>query len=166
MLFHWRVNQVIKKLNAFSEDIFTCFINKSYHKALYLFERRLHLQKVKCMKALLVLDKYNQDEEKSAINHKLNLIFLIIIDCSLLRFRVADHSTYGVCRDELISIAENINISKKQDGSALRIAISRLKDNYEQVLQVAAAQPLYFLYFIASLKSLAEAFDDLFKLLS
>lgn len=169
MLLHWRLKKLLKHYALLSDDIFACFLNRDYPQSVYLFERRIHLQKTKCMTLLLQLD-----QSAHPISEKLKLIFLIMMDGALLRFRVADHNTFQVCASELKTIQlavhhtlKNVLKNKQQsDIVDLQRDIDSFYAHYEQVLQVAAASPLPFLIFISSLKSLAEALHDLSQLVS
>jgi hypothetical protein len=162
VLFFWRLKKLLKHYALLSDDIFTCFLNPDYPKAVYLFERRIHLQKTKCIKSLLTFEK-----SADSLSEKCKIIFLIMMDCALLRFRVADHTTFNVCKTELENIQKALHHAfKKGDTAMLQRAIDAFYAQYEQVLQVAAATPLSFLIFIASLRSLAEALHDLSQLLS
>lgn len=176
MLFHWRVKKLLKHLRELNEDVFSCFLSLDYQQATYLFERRIHEQKNKCMMTLLKLSNMTQKEDmlKNTLVEKLKKIFLITIDYSLLRWRVSDPHTFSICKKELENIDQAISelyrsFYKKTTNICLKnlnMQLDSLEDNYQQVLQVSALAPLYFLIFIASLKTLSEVFDDFAQCLS
>src|SRR5207253_9697227 len=99
---------------------------------------------------------------------QLNALFENMLDYSQLRSRVTDHTTFAVCREELINIA--IESDKCLDAVIAHVqqkkiftsidpfnqAINQLENNYYQVLQVASNQPLIFLLFIDSLHAFSK----------
>lgn len=162
----YEIEKLLKQYQRLTEDIFACFLEQQYPTTLYLFEHRLHQQKNKCMQLLVRLERLLSNQNQ--LFNKLSFIFDVLMEVALLRFRVKDHTTYEICNAELLAIDEalqaNFNLKNHIENQLLlRESIKRLENNYQQVLQVAAPDPMVFLFFIASLKSLAEAIDDLLQ---
>jgi hypothetical protein len=129
-------------LAALSEEIFSCFLQSEYPDALYLYERRLHIAKLKCMR-VLTPDLYPLYES--------------LLDCAQLRSRIGDHHTFGACAQELRAIATDLSkalTDPKFNRAQLETSINQLEDSYHNVLQIAARDPVVFLLFINSLKNI------------
>ncbi|TAK77924.1 MAG: hypothetical protein EPO11_01965 [Gammaproteobacteria bacterium] len=142
-----RVWLLWRRLRLLTQDVFSCFLEPGYASHVYLFERRLHLQKKRFMRALKVLPV-----------KKLETLYNIILDAAQLRRRVEDHHLFSVCASDLQGIAEALNQLFSRRGSVAQLTekIRRLEETYQHVLQVTAPDPVVFLLFIASLKALAE----------
>lgn len=172
--------QQLKKLN---NEIFACLIDPAYSDNVYLYERRIHAQKIRFMRAIDRLRKIDKLaelklslEERETYQQRLirlDLLYDNMLDYSQLRRRVTDYTTFSVCSQELTDILQEINTSI--DGAIARVAnqkfysnttmlhekINRLENNYHQVLQVAAREPLVFLLFIDSLNAFKDSMDAL-----
>ena len=153
----------LKKLNA---EIFACYIYPEYNENIYLFEHRIRNAKIKSLQALQQLENIANQNFK---NETLILydIFNILMDMSQLRRRVGDHSSFGLCKDEIIAL--DVQIQKdfihlltdrkstsvsSYDFQKLENKIDHFEDDYHHVLRVSTRDPLVFLLFISSLKSL------------
>lgn len=168
----------LRHLMQLNNEIFSCYLQPDYSSNIYLFERRLHLQKDKCLVAMRrlfniiqLIGEKNGIEKNALLNdlfRRLNLLYDLMLDYSQLRWRVTDHSTFAVCDPELTAILNEMNLmfreaislfahqSHQLHTARLQETIQKLDDNYQSVLRVAAREPLVFLLFIASLKSFAE----------
>ena len=138
-------------LAALSREIFSCFIQPEYPDYLYLFERRIHVQKMKIIKHL------------NTPFPRVYYIFESLLDCAQLRWRVKDHTTFTLCQDELTSIRNELDQIFMQmakqitiETSNLTQKIERLEENYHHVLKATAREPLVFLLFIFGLKNMNE----------
>jgi len=147
-------------LQYLSRDIFDCFLQRDYSDNQYMYERRLHEQKIKFMQTVVRLKKIDVHQVT-----KLNRLFEILLDCAQLRGRVSDFSIFQVCEHELQMINAAINrllsIPLVNDVEPLLEAINRLEENYQQVLLVTAKEPLPFILFIASLRAFSQAIGGL-----
>jgi hypothetical protein len=195
--FRFNMQIALGKLQLLSKEIFSCLIYPEYANNIYLFERRIHIQKNEFMQLFNQLQDITRYAEKTKykeslkINNllaKLNTLYDILLDCSLLRFRVKDHAIFKVCKEELIDIAREIDktifqfiqivnkgfffhsqVTRHQarfDITEFSKKIQKLEDNYQNVLQIAAHDPLVFFLFICSLKSLLEEMEIFYNIAS
>lgn len=167
----------IRNMALLNQDIFSCFLRKEYNDNLYLFERRIHTNKTKCMqsisKARTITEhsaKKMHKEQKRRIDQlitKLDKLYEIMLDYAQLRRRVSDHTVFFLCASELEAIAKeigrlfsalsrNVFSAIEIDTTPLTEKIRDFEDNYLHVLQVTAREPLVFVLFISSLKSFQE----------
>lgn len=184
-IFRWQFidervrHSIVDTLRYFkwlTNDVFACFLQPAYTENIYLFESRIHKQKIRSMKCLNQLNeatKAVKNRHDSTIKTRLflemfNRIFILIQDLSQLRRRVSDHTIFDVCRDELVHVNDDITriftklaqqIHAQNDVLETSIDllgqhIEQLEAVYTSALQVIAREPLVFLLFIASLKSL------------
>lgn len=175
------LQRVLTSLARLTDETFSCFLRPEYVDNIYLFERRLHVQKYKFMQAMDKLRNLAKAAEgtmhlaeKETIQQtitRLEQLFDAVIDCSQLRRRVSDHTTFEVCAVELKAISKDIerifaemiempkNKKRELDTSQLASDIKRFEENYLNVLQVTAREPLVFLLFISSLSGLREALE-------
>jgi hypothetical protein len=183
-----------KALKKLAEDIFACLLQPDYETNLYLYERRIHISKIKCISLIQKNTKNNEDMSR------LLSIYNGLIDCGLLRWRIKDKSEFAICRDELVDIrnalvaflssrdvpaeseseqlplssrdvpaeseSEQLPLSSRgvsagsmseQPHHFLAKQISALESIYQSILQITAKEPLPFLLFIYSLKTLKES---------
>lgn len=172
--WQWFMVRIIRQLITLNNEIFSCFLQLDYSDCLYLYEKRLHVQKIKC-KAILAqlrqLVSQTPEEKRSHFDltqQKLGQIYDLLLDAAQLRRRVSDYATFSLCRRELQDINQEINrlldglvsvINKNHftpDVAMLQQKIDRLEDIYQHVLQVSAPEPLVFLLFIGSLQLLSK----------
>jgi|GEM_PF-1278087 uncharacterized membrane protein YgaE (UPF0421/DUF939 family) len=175
----------LRNLKKVNEEIFSCFIDAEYPDNIYLYERRLHLQKnrymqsIRRLREIISLASRKMDESESGyyafLLGRLDLLYDNMLDYSQLRRRVTDHATFSVCLQELSAVSNEIgrviegmmmrvmNRNYHLDTDALVRHIKRLEENYTNVLQVAAREPLVFLLFINSLKCFCNAIDAYLK---
>ena len=180
----WTRNLLLR-LVAANKEIFSSFLQPEYGNNLYLFEKRIHVQKIKFMQNMdalratveLASKRLHPDQIKILKRLLVNLdyIYSIILDCAQLRRRVSDYTIFNLCYNEMTAIMQEINrivlavISvygwqpAKFDVLALAEKIRQLEDNYHNVLQVTAREPLVFVLFIASLKTLNEELVKLYE---
>jgi hypothetical protein len=96
-----------------------------------------------------------------------------MLDYAQLRRRVSDYNTFAVCKQELEVLAHEINIllvrlikatgNKSGDFNLepFTTGINRMEENYHNVIQIAAREPLVFLLFISSLNSFQTSLQSL-----
>lgn len=172
----------LKKLN---KEIFACFLEPEYSDNIYLYERRLHVQKSQFLHALsrlreviqLVETKLNEKEiaAHELLLSNLELLYENMLDYSQLRRRVTDYATFSLCSQELTKISNEIDklieaviahvLSKKYYANIqnLNQSINQLDNNYNNVLRIAAREPLVFLLFIDSLNAFGKKLEDLYS---
>lgn len=183
----WRacVVSVLENLHALNNEIFSCLLQPAYTTNIYLFERRLYLQKEKTLHAFNQLknemDRIKIENRSPENNHselfaQLRLLYDIMLDYSLLRLRVTDHTTFGICAQSLTEIVSEIDnafievksifLHKKFHIKAelLPKKIKEFEENDQHVLQVAAREPLAFLLFTASLTAFSREIMTLGKM--
>lgn len=157
------------RLSRVSTAIFTCLIAPDYTDNVYLYERRVHKQKIKCLNKMAVL----ADREKAAgkppqTSQQMQTLFEMIIDIGQIRRRVTDHTVFALCNDELSGIDAAIdqlltalagdNIGRIADGLLmLDKYINQFESNFEHILRVTAREPLVFVLMLSSLKALQES---------
>lgn len=176
----------MKNLKRLNHEIFSCLLLPEYSDNIYLFEKRLHVQKNRFMRSLmrlreivqLVEIKMNVHEKEVYLTllTKLDLLYSNMLDYSQIRRRVSDHTTFSVCSDELGEIAKEIDksidgmiahMAKKQyyiNAKMLAIKIKLLDDNYQNVLQIAAREPLVFMLFIDSLNAFNQRIEEFYEI--
>lgn len=166
---------IVQELRKLSEEIFENCLVSEYGDSVYLFERRLHLQKNKTMRAFDKLRQWmllkswhaNEKEALQALTTRLHHLYALLLDCAQLRFRITDYTTLDICKQEMTEVAHELDIlfavcmkpHRKIPSDELKLAlleqkIKRLEENYQHVLQVAAPEPLIFLLFIAGLQAI------------
>ena len=179
------LRKALLRLAATNQEIFSSFLRAEYANNLYLFEKRIHVQKNKYMQTMEALREV-ASQASAALKHEearvlkklldeLDYIYSIILDCAQLRRRVSDYTIFNLCYNEMTAIAQEINKlvlavisvyayqNNQIDVLALAVKIRHLEDNYQNVLQVTAREPLVFLLFIASLKILNEELVKLYE---
>lgn len=160
------VARAIGCLNDLVEDVFSCLLDPDYVHQLYGFERRLHKQKNRCLRSI-------HDIEMLSARERCAHVLEVVLDVAAIRRRVSDHTTFSIVASELGNILSALNASfvqiKRQalnkeqefiDEHWLTQAISTFEDMYFSVVNVAAREPLVFLLFIDSLKTLKELLAD------
>lgn len=194
-IFHvWSVKRqqrilIANALNALKhlvDDIFACYLQPDYADNVYLYERRLHLQKQRYLQSQVLLTnelKDNHHSEQEAKHYmqllkQFDLVYDVLLDAAQLRRRLSDFTVLAVCQDELRALARGfhaciLQLTRKvknpeavivmQDVTA---SIERLEAIYQQVLQVSAPEPLVIQLFIASLTALYEELNALMMLLA
>ncbi len=172
------IRKALASLERLNDEIFACFLQPSYLDTRYLFERRIHIQKNAFMQAMIALHHLKQSETHEM--QKLNQLYDLMLSYAQLRWRISDHSVFLLCTDELSQLARIISsvlerASKQIRGKNFKLdfnyhqlpdAIESLEENYHQVLQVSAKEPINFLLFIANLKLFCEelmAGDESYK---
>jgi hypothetical protein len=146
-----------RSLQQFNQDFFACLLEADYLENRYIYEKRLHDQKVKFMQIVLSVS----DQQ---IASKLNELFASMLDYAQLRARVSDFTIFSVCVKELTAIADDINklLSLLLSATGKREALEtenlanqilKFEDHYQHVLKIAAKEPLPFVLFIAGLRN-------------
>lgn len=143
-------NKPAKQLESLNNKIFSCFLEPDYPQNEYLYERRLHMQKNKCIKKIRNTHSFYEK------------LFIIMLDYAQLRQRVSDHHTFSLCRVELIAIQQAINHLLQSPAKLNYIEtfeekINRFEDIYQNVLRVTAPDPLVFMLFIDSLRQFGQS---------
>lgn len=163
---------VIHHLKTLNSEIFSCLLQPEYANNIYLYERRVHLQKMQCIQALENLRAIAVRREPDILP-RLDRIYEVMLDYAQLRRRVTDMNTFVVCREEFAAVLRAIDMlfrrlprsldtkPEKLDFTPLEKGISRLEESYHNVLQIAAREPLVFLLFIYSLQNLRNELEKL-----
>lgn len=167
---------VIAGLNKLNHALYACLLDAEYSDNHYLYEKRVHdakqkvLQGLACLRALTqsIQNKAYRDDVINSLK-KLDKLNDLIVDGGQIRWRVTDHATFSVCKRELLSvlqamtfIIQQISMSVKRNRkieihtNTLSDAIGRLEENYANVLQIAAREPLAFQLFIANLQAFKQ----------
>lgn len=177
------MKQIMSGMQGLNEKIFSCYLSPEYPDNLYLFERRIHMQKKKIMQALLAFNCYVDQQKKKitvAQKHRLDYLlfevrqlFNMLIDCAQLRRRVKDHTIFLLCTKELKQIENGIkeafeNLFNCADdlfipGGRLDESILTLEALFQHVIKVAERDPSVFLFFIYTLKNMSLILADLHK---
>lgn len=172
------LNKTLANLELCNKEIFSCFLSPEYVNNLYLYERRIHTQKVKFMQSLnksrdIIMDTTLKiaSSDRDTMSQwliKIEYIYTIILDCAQLRRRVTDHTVFGLCANEMDGISHEVTAiilelikvlagnKGKVNAIALSVRIKHLDDNYQNVLRITAREPLVFVLFISSLKILND----------
>lgn len=195
--YHFKRNAItswliisLQQLKWLSVEIFACYTQEEYVDNLYLFERRLHLQKIKVMQSLnnfhaavRCLDRASRQAEdilKKPIAHQqlneqlqmLSQIYDLMLSLAKLRWRVTDFTIFRVCDNEMRGIENALNqiflmLARKIKNQRIQVesyplaqAINRFEETYQHVIQVTAREPLVFLLFINDLKELNTYLHD------
>jgi len=167
-LFHHFVTSTpkvfYKQLSALCADVFSCLLDPAYPENRYLYERRIHIQKSKCLEVLLNLKKARNDTQYKKQ-------FDSIMACSQLRWRLSDYTALQVCHLEMKSLDQALQrvfsaMYKRTSPDLLRESIDylisqieRLEENYHHVLTVTSKEPVVFLYFIYQLRQFCDQFE-------
>jgi hypothetical protein len=183
--FHFVINEwhgfimvTLRQLKKLNTEMFSCYLQPEYIDNIYLYERRIHLQKNKCVTSITslldmtpLIEKSLPEKERNQhqlAQKKFDEVYDLLLDCSQLRRRVSDHTTFTICSEELTAICQEIErlfeglmavvMGKKffPHINMLQEKIQRLEETYNHVLQVSAREPLVFLLFIFSLKALSN----------
>jgi hypothetical protein len=171
-LAFWRY-RALYSLIQLTRDIFACLIQPEYNDNLYLFERRLHTQKIQFLAAAGKLRRLGEQLRSPILQIQtielashLSHVYAVLLECAQLRRRITDYTVFQLCEVELSAIADEvvklmINITKKKNInlSKLNGEIARLESTYQQVIKVATREPLAFLLFIGGLKALVEELE-------
>jgi uncharacterized membrane protein YccC len=163
------VESMLKSLLKLTDDIFICFLQPAYPENIYLFERRIHLQKKRCICLLQhakAIDRHAGKHTKTLAS--LEKIFELLLSCALLRIRITDQTIFAVCISELTEVYDELKLNLKEltriyrhqnpymNVNGLEDRIERFENSYQTVLQVAAREPLVFLLFISSFRALKD----------
>lgn len=176
--------QCLTQLRDLNKEIFATLLEPHYKTQLYLFERRLHMQKnnyIRWIDRLRVMSCLNKAKNKTKnfkwdqYHHQLNNLYDVLLDYSQLRYRLSDYSTLELCRSEMTAlfVATDTLFYSLTDKAlseeipnflqALNEQIKRFEENFLHVLQVSAADPMVFLLFIASIKNLRKHLEDFYS---
>lgn len=171
-LTFWR-NRALYCFIQFTQDAFACLIQPEYNDNLYLFERRLHNQKMKCLVALKKIRWFSQQVNSPELQaqgfqlaSRLDHIYAVMLECAQLRRRITDYTVFQLCEIELTAISKDVidilnAIQQKRNLNFSRFNqdIAKLENLYQQVVKVATREPLAFLLFIGGLKALSEELE-------
>lgn len=166
--YRWCKKRVLHRLSRLSENIFACLISSGYVDNLYLFERRIHKQKIKCLTRMALLAQREQAAASSdAAAYKMQKLFEMLLDIGQIRRRVTDHTVFALCVDEMKGIDHAIrNVfaalaghdDDQQDAALTKLEkyVTQLESTFEHVLRVTAREPLVFVLMLAGLKELIK----------
>lgn len=96
------------------------------------------------------------------LDDKIDMVFEIIMVLGTLRYRVKDYAAFEIVHQELREVLSALMDRFNQREPAndkLTVSIDRLEEVYRSALQVAAHEPLVFLFFIYNLRALRERLD-------
>lgn len=149
--------QLVRHLQYLITNIFSCLVEDDYQDALYSFERRIHKEKINCLSWLARLQKLRTTERESKS-------FSLLIDLGQIRRRIQDHSTFNLCRAEMLELERALIIYadglmyENMAEAAVRLnrAINQFEDIFNHVLNVAAREPVIFILFIGALRELEK----------
>lgn len=143
-----------QQLSRLITVVFACLTAPEYPDNIYLFERRVHKQKIKCIRLL---------KSKTTLGRHYLSLFEIILDVGQLRRRISDYTVLGLCENELMTLQESMTGLLTAAGSTPRHdrmyaayahAINQFEDIFEHVVKVTAREPLVFILFIGALREL------------
>ncbi|OGT62334.1 MAG: hypothetical protein A3E85_03740 [Gammaproteobacteria bacterium RIFCSPHIGHO2_12_FULL_45_12] len=163
-------------LRQLANDLFESMVVPDYADHLYLYERRIHKQKNRYLLSLERMEKVARSWKGRQTSKRYQVIARLLsdlyqlydnlMDCAQLRHRVDDFHLFSLCRQEMQWVVKAFDqlflaLSKVDKGTSLeddfiRVmeAIQCFEANNESVLQVTAKEPMIFLWFIASLKTM------------
>jgi|GEM_PF-3465996 len=153
-----QTKQAIKTGWALSEKlfrvIFTVYIDQDYATQHFFYEKKIYYLSQLFFNKAILLHRLNQSNDKKVI--QMNRIFEIIMGLGSLRYRVDDHFNFEIIsqelKDLLIVFLAKFNAKKSEDS--IENIIDRLEEVYRGALQIAAKEPLGFLFFISELRAL------------
>jgi hypothetical protein len=177
-LYRLHIKEALRRYRYLTIELFSCFLQPEYSDNLYLFERRIHIQK-KCLLQVLTkihnivnhinfkkkYKKYKNYDQYVLVLSKLNCLFDITMDYAQLRQRVTDFSELKLCHQEMFAIftaLENyisVLLSfKRNNDSFVRVTekIQQFERVYQQVLTVTVRDPFIFFLFMSALKKLGQ----------
>src|SRR3990167_269977 len=166
--YRYSRQRVLRHLGKLLMDILNCLDAPEYPDNVYLFERRVHKQKIKCLEYLAILTRRESVIASSvSVSQDLQALFEVIIDVGQARRRVTDHTIFALCKDELDTIeADVISLFAELAGSnkskiemllvRLEAHITQFESSYENILRVAAREPLVLILLLGSLKNLLQ----------
>lgn len=164
----------IDHLKLLANEIFSTF-QVDYQDNLYLFERRIHAEKLKCLQAMEKVQAVVSQTNNMAMQQQMDIIkqcYDTLLECAALRIRVTDLTIFSLCTNELnglLTEIENLfaqlSMSIKQqkfellNTQKLAEQINRFEEINQNILQVTAPEPDIFVLFAASLKKLEQTFN-------
>jgi hypothetical protein len=162
--------QVFYRLDKLASVILSCFTTSDYSENVYLYERRVHKQKIKCLGTMAELAARETGITKPArcLSTEMQTFFEIILDIGQLRRRVTDHTVFALCPNEMIAIQLSIALmfrafASRQNKEQLELSmlsferdLYQLENIFETVIKVTAREPLAFVLFLSALKSLLQ----------
>lgn len=142
-------------LQYLTSNIFTCLVADDYADMLYLYERRIHKEKINCLAWMALLQKYRSCERESKC-------FSLLIDLGQIRRRVTDHATFRLCQEDLLALESALIAFMSQwlSGSMAEVAArlnrctDQFEDTFHHVLNIAGREPVVFVLFIGALREL------------
>jgi hypothetical protein len=166
------VSLLLSAFKQLSNEIIASLLEPDYIEERYIFERRIHIQKNKCMRAMLRVHAHPCALKSTPFFFtQLNFLFDILLDCAQLRRRIGDDKIIEGCKQDLVAL--NLALDKawlamikgqlsklKSNLRVLKWQIDRLEEVYQHVLQVTAHDPLVFFLFIAHLKFLHTEMEN------
>jgi len=151
-------HQFKRHLCYLTGDIFSCLLAPDYQDNLYLYERRVHKEKINCLYWLAELRNYRGIEDESEW-------LTLLLDAGQLRRRVTDHTIFGLCSDELMDIEAALiaiipylgTINSVEPLAFLTASLDSFDDSFEHVIKVSAREPLVFILFLGALRAFRDA---------
>ncbi|MBA3661229.1 MAG: FUSC family protein [Gammaproteobacteria bacterium] len=174
------IMMLMQHLNRLIQEIFATLLNESYSENVYLFEKRIHAEQQRALWSAKkvyyiasLLGKKGGDIRAQSIQRALQcmqLMFDMVQDLALLRFRVTDPAVFSICQEELRAIKLSFDMLFSQlskfyggkknvllvDTARLEASIQQFESIYLSVLQVTAPEPVVMMLYLTTLKALQE----------
>ncbi len=147
-----KLKNYFHQLAKLQKIILACYFQKDYRENQFEYEKKIHNQSRAVLKLL----------SKIVLTDQAGYLYEIIISLGNLRFRVTDFATFEICAEELeaISLALATVFNKLTGMSELSASIEAFEEVYRGALQVAATDPLAFLFFIQDLYTLRDKLNE------
>lgn len=156
--------------------LFDCYLQPDYPLKRYLYEKRIYdaknivLLTAQGIDLLVAHYPFRGEVPHDLAKHKAccDQLFLHLIASGQLRHRVADHTTFRFCSDEMrqlkqfllqgFSRTKQSLLSSRVEGGFLdpMLSLDAMEGIYEMVLQVIAKEPISFLVFIQDMRAVSR----------
>jgi hypothetical protein len=154
----------LHELDNMQKIIFSFYIKRNFGEDRFFHEKRLLKQTSKIMRAM---KKVRDSLLDSKTISYLEPLYEIIFSLDLLKDRLIDHATFEICEQELKNISHGLSAFfvalKKSQVADTKMkfdnAIQALEIIFQNTLQVVAADPMVFLFFIKDLYALSNSLD-------
>ena len=153
---------VARCLNAMSDlqnTFYKIYLKRNYLENHYVYEKQIHEQTSKVLFMLKQLHRLNLSSEQHQIVENLMRLYEVVIAQGHLRFRVQDFTTFEIIAREVQAL---IDANFKTEN--LSRIVASLEDVYHNTLQVAAAEPLAYLFFIQATQEFDRELNNLYAM--
>lgn len=176
--FHAYYVDALIALAQLNQTIFNCLTQTTYSANEYYYERAIHLAKTQCLQALaklrhIQMQHPRKNQSQLALLTELDQLYALMLNYAQLRWRIKDHAVFEVSALEMTAIAAQINyllsrLLTHEPDEKLQAALTnfdykveRLEDIYNNVLLVAAREPLAFILFLNGIKAMRPTIENL-----